>query len=296
MPAHRATVVADGADATLIAADAAHLDRVLLLRPDLSELSPATLASRIAGSAGRPLPVVVTPGLADTTRITAGTAAIPIRVVGVVRAMPGTPEGAPALLADLTAFRRAGAEGQVTEWWLAADGNDSTPAVTALARRDVVDVAALTAGHRDDPTAAGLQGALLLGFAAALAFAVLGFLVSAAVAARERRGEFAVLGALGVSFRQTLGLLAAEQSFVIGLSLAGGVALAVAVSAAVVPPMVTAGYATAGGLPVLLHVPWAQVAALAAAVLAVLLVIVAGLARSLHRREPAAALRAGEAS
>ncbi|MEV4300674.1 FtsX-like permease family protein [Microbispora rosea] len=299
VPAHRATVVANGADATLIAADAAHLGRVLLLRPDLSELSPATLASRIAGSAGQPLPVVVTPGLADTTRITAGTAAIPIRVVGVVTAMPGTPEGTPALLADLAALRGQGAQGAdwpVTEWWLAAEGNDTTPAATALARREVVDVATLTAGHRDDPTAAGLQGALLLGFAAALAFAVLGFLVNAAVSARERRGEFAVLGALGVSFRQTLGLLAAEQSFVVGLSLAGGVALAVAVSAAVVPPMVTAGYATGGGLPVLLHVPWLQVAALAVVVLAVLLVIVAGLARSLHRREPAAVLRAGEAS
>ncbi|MEU8276853.1 FtsX-like permease family protein [Microbispora bryophytorum] len=299
VPAHRARVVADGADATLIAADAAHLSRVLLLRPDLSELSPATLTSRIAGSAGRPLPVVVTPGLADTVRITAGTASIPIRVVGVVTAMPGTPEGAPAMLADLSALRGQGAKGAdwpVTEWWLAADGNDTTRAATALARRDVVDVATLTAGYRDDPTAAGLQGALLLGFAAALAFAVLGFLVNAAVSARERRGEFAVLGALGVSFRQTLGLLAAEQSFVIGLSLAGGVALAVAVSAAVVPPMVTAGYATGGGLPVLLHIPWPQVAALAVAVLAVLAVIVAGLARSLHRREPAAVLRAGEAS
>ncbi|MEU7938374.1 FtsX-like permease family protein [Microbispora bryophytorum] len=299
VPAHRARVVADGADATLIAADAAHLGRALLLRPDLSELSPATLMSRIAGSAGQPLPVVVTPGLADTVRITAGTASIPIRVVGVVTAMPGTPEGAPALLADLSALRGQGAKGAdwpVTEWWLAADGSDTTRAATELARRDVVDVATLTAGYRDDPTAAGLQGALLLGFAAALAFAVLGFLVNAAVSARERRGEFAVLGALGVSFRQTLGLLAAEQSFVIGLSLAGGVALAVAVSAAVVPPMVTAGYATGGGLPVLLHIPWPQVAALAVAVLAVLLVIVAGLARSLHRREPAAVLRAGEAS
>ncbi|MBE3011643.1 hypothetical protein IL992_20915 [Microbispora sp. NEAU-D428] len=308
VPAHRATVVADGADATLIAADAAHLGRVLLLRPDLSELSPATLASRIAGSAGQPLPVVVTPGLSDAVRITAGTATIPITVVGVVAAMPGTPEGTPALLADLAALRAAGAKGAqwpVTEWWLAADGHDTARAAAVRAallaasgrgRGDVVDVAALTAGFRDDPTAAGLQGALLLGFAAALAFAVLGFLVNAAVAARERRGEFAVLGALGVSSRQTFGLLAAEQSFVIGLSLAGGVALAVAVSAAVVPPMVTAGYATAGGLPVVLHVPWPQVAALAAAVLAVLLVIVAGLARSLHRREPAAALRAGEAS
>ncbi|MGI5157737.1 FtsX-like permease family protein [Microbispora sp. CA-102843] len=301
VPAHRATVVADGADATLIAADAAELGRVLLLRPDLSELSPATLASRIAGSAEQPLPVVATRGLADATRITAGTAAIPVRVVGVVAAMPGTPEGTPALLADLTALRGKGPEGQVTEWWLAADGHDTARAAAALAasgraRGDLVDVASLTAGLRDDPTAAGLQGALLLGFAAALAFAVLGFLVNAAVSARERRGEFAVLGALGVSFRQTLGLLAAEQSFVIGLSLAGGVALAVAVSAAVVPPMVTAGYATGGGLPVLLHVPWPQAAALAVAVLAVLLVIVAGLARSLHRREPAAALHAGEAS
>ncbi|GGO16492.1 hypothetical protein GCM10010116_33290 [Microbispora rosea subsp. aerata] len=297
-PAHRATVVAGGADATLIALDAARLSRVLLLRPDLSALSPATLASRLAGSPGQPLPVVVTPGLADTVRITAGTATVPIRVVGVVAAMPGTPEGAPALLADLTALRGQSVKGTrwpVTEWWLAADGHDTARAAAALAesgRRDVVDAAALTRGLRDDPKAAGLQGALLLGFAAALAFAVLGFLVNAAVLARERRGEFAVLGALGVGMRQTLGLLAAEQSFVIGLALPGGVALAVAVSAVVVPPMVST--AAPGALPVLLHVPWPQVAVLVAAVLAVLSVIVAGLARSLHRREPAAALRAGE--
>ncbi|MEU6411658.1 FtsX-like permease family protein [Microbispora sp. NPDC046933] len=298
-PAYRATVVADSADATLIALDAARAGRVLLLRPDLSELSPAELAGRLAGPSGQALPVVVTAGLADAVRITAGTATIPIRVVGVVAAMPGTPEGTPALLADLAALREQakGAQWPVTEWWLAADGHDTTRAAAVASgrgHRDVVDAAALTRSFRDDPTAAGLQGALLLGFAAALAFAVLGFLVNAAVLARERRGEFAVLGALGVRFRQTLGLLAAEQSFAIGLALAGGAALAVAVSAAVVPPMVSTGFATSGALPVLLHVPWPQVAVLMVAVLAVLSVIVAGLARSLHRREPAAALRSGE--
>ncbi|WP_432920509.1 FtsX-like permease family protein [Microbispora sp. CA-135349] len=306
-PAHRVTVVANGGDATLIAMDATELGRVMLLRPDLSRLSPAGLAARLAGPPGETLRVVVTEGLADTVRITAGTATMPIEVVGVVAAMPGTPEGTPALLADLAALRAHGGQGgqgeqatqwPVTEWWLAAGGHDTTRAAAALAATgretgEVTAVAALTRGLRDDPTAAGLQGALLLGFAAALAFAVLGFLVNAAVLARERRGEFAVLGALGVNFRQTLGLLAAEQSFVIGLAPAGGVALAVVVSAAVVPPMVST--AATGALPVLLHVPWAQVAALVAAVIAVLSVIVAGLARSLHRREPAAALRDGEA-
>ncbi|MEV7803219.1 FtsX-like permease family protein [Microbispora sp. NPDC088329] len=312
-PAHRVTVVANGGDATLIAMDATELGRVMLLRPDLSRLSPAGLAARLAGPPGETLRVVVTEGLADTVRITAGTATMPIEVVGVVAAMPGTPEGTPALLADLAALRAHGEQGgqggqggqdeqatqwPVTEWWLAAGGHDTTRAAAALAASgretgEVTAVAALTRGLRDDPTAAGLQGALLLGFAAALAFAVLGFLVNAAVLARERRGEFAVLGALGVNFRQTLGLLAAEQSFVIGLAPAGGVALAVVVSAAVVPPMVST--AATGALRVLLHVPWAQVVALVAAVIAVLSVIVAGLARSLHRREPAGALRDGEA-
>ncbi|MBX6383823.1 MAG: FtsX-like permease family protein [Microbispora sp.] len=297
-PAHRATVVAGGADATLIALDAALLGRVMALRPDLTELPPAVLAARLAAPAGQPLPVVATPGLADTVRITAGTATVPIRVVGVVAAMPGTPEGTPALLADLAALRAHGAgQAPVTEWWLAAGGHDTARAAAALTASgrepgDVTDVAALTRSLRDDPTAAGLRGALLLGFAAALAFAVLGFLVSAAVLARERRGEFAVLGALGAGVRQTLGLLAAEQAFVIGLALPAGVALALAVSAVVVPPMVSA--ATPGALPVPLHVPWPQVVVLVVAVLAVLSVIVAGLARSLHRREPAAALRAGE--
>ncbi|MEW9530535.1 FtsX-like permease family protein [Microbispora sp. NPDC049125] len=295
-PVHRGEVGAGGGVATLLAADAATLAHVMALRPDLSDATLPVLAARL-GRTGGAVPVVVTAGLRGDTRMTIGPAVIPVQVVGVVSAMPGTPAGTPAVLAGLDALRAAGQDAAPTEWWLAVDGHDTTRAAAALARRPgvtVTDLAALTRQFRDDPLATGLQGALLLGFAAALAFAVLSFLVNAAVSARERRSEFALLGALGVSLRQMLALLAAEQSFVIGLSLGGGVALAAVLGAVVVPAIVLTGQATAVTPSVLVHIPWAAVTALVLGVLVALLAIVAGLARTLHRRGPAGALRAGE--
>ncbi|MFF4773568.1 FtsX-like permease family protein [Microtetraspora fusca] len=295
-PVHRVRASMGGGDVDLLAADAARLPEVMLLRPDLSDLPLATLAAHLVPNSPA-LPVVVTDDLAKERNLVIGTSPVPIDVVGTVRAMPGTPAGASAVLADLTALRTVTkAPAKATEWWLAASGHDTSAAAAALAKRgaSVTEVAALTRQLRDDPLAGGLRGALVLGFVAALAFAVLGFLVNAAVSARERRSEFALLGALGVGFRQMLGLLAVEQSFVIGLSLVGGVLLAAAVALAVVPSIVLTGQATAVTPPVVLDIPWPGVAALGLGVGAVLLAVIFGLARSLHRRGPGGVLRSGE--
>ncbi|MEU8244773.1 ABC transporter permease [Nonomuraea sp. NPDC048916] len=246
-----------------------------------------------------PLPVVLTPGLAASLKLGVGQTGpagfagriLQVRVVGVVASMPTSASGQQAVLADLGALQAyelaaARPPRPVTEWWLAAA--DTAPALKILRKSPQWDVAAvdrreLAATLRDDPLASGLQGALILGFAAALGFAVLGFLVNVVVAARERRAEFAVLRALGTSSRQVFGLLATEQAFVIGLSLAAGTGLAVVVGNLVVPHIVLTGQASAVTPGVLLHIPWAATAAMLALVAGVLLAIVAGLARHLRR-------------
>lgn len=218
--------------------------------------------------------------------------------------MPGTAADRPAVLVDWEALQErelllGAAPPPAGEWWIAVRDGDTSAAAEELKRhpewdQTVVDRSALTAQLRDDPLAGGLQGALILGFAAALVFALIGFLVNAVVAARERTAEFAVLRALGTSFRQILGLLAVEQAFMIGLSLATGTALAVLIARLVVPHIVLTGQATAVTPPVALDIPWAPTAALLAGLAVLLFAIVAVLAAALRRQDLASTLRVGE--
>ncbi|MFD9945071.1 FtsX-like permease family protein [Nonomuraea sp. NPDC059023] len=251
-----------------------------------------------------PLPVVVSRDLAAIMKARVGQVTAvaiegrntAVRVAGIVDALPSTAAGRPAVLLDLpTAQARDQAWAlppkPVTEWWAAARGGDTAPAVERLRRTpawgaSVVDLPSQAAKLRDDPLAAGLEGALTLGFAAALAFAVLGFLVSAAVAARERAGELAILRALGMSGRQMFWLLAVEQAFVIGLAMGAGIGLAVVVGYLVVPHIVLTGQAAAVVPAVAPVFPWAATLVMALAVCVVLFGVVAGLAGSLRRRAP----------
>ncbi|GIH27646.1 hypothetical protein Aph01nite_59560 [Acrocarpospora phusangensis] len=255
------------------------------------------------------LPVVVTADIAASAKLAVGRASqlsidgqeTAVMPVGIVTAMPGTAGDTPAVLADLETLQArdlttARAPHPATEWWLATPDER---AATELAKhpewdQTVVDRTALARELRDDPLASGLQGALILGFAAALVFAVLGFMVNAAVAARERMTEFVLLRALGVSFRQVFGLLAVEQAFIIGLSLLGGTVLAAIVATLVVPHIVLTGQATSVTPGVLLDIPWGATIALLAAVALVLFAVVGGLARTLRRQGLGRALRIGE--
>ncbi|MFC4112922.1 FtsX-like permease family protein [Nonomuraea zeae] len=249
-----------------------------------------------------PLPVVLTSDLAASLKVGVGQTGrasidrriLDIKVVAVVDRMPTSAAGQPAVLADwgtMQAHELAAKQlpRPATEWWLAS--GDTAAAVAALQARPEWDVTPLdqrevAAKLQGDPLASGLQGALMLGFGAALVFAALGFLVNAAVAARERTAEFAILRALGVSSRQMFGLLAIEQAFVIGLSLAAGTALALVVGVLVVPHIVLTGQASAVTPDVVLDIPWPATLAMLAGVAAVLFAIVAGLARNLRRQGP----------
>jgi hypothetical protein len=258
---------------------------------------PVPLTAFSPGPPTTPLPIVLTAELAASLKLPAGGTGrvnldrhvIDVKVVGVVDRMPTTTPDQPAVLADWETLQARGlAAGQLpraaTEWWLATDGGEAHAALREHPEWDVtaIDQRELAAALRDDPLASGLQGALILGFVAALAFAALGFLVNATVAARERTSEFAILRALGVSFRQVFGMLAVEQAFVIGLSLTAGTALALVVGVLVVPHIVLTGQAAAVTPDVLLDIPWAATGGMLALVAVLLFGIVAGLARNLR--------------
>ncbi len=230
--------------------------------------------------------------------------ALPVHVAGVIGALPGTAAGQDGVLVDadaLTADRllTAGQVDPVSEWWIASAGHDTAAASAALRANPrladaVVDRLDLRRAMRDDPLGSGLQGALFLGFLAALAFAAIGFAVNAAVSARERLTEFGLMRALGISSRQIFGLLAVEQTFLVALGVLGGVALGAVVAGLVVPHIVLTGQATTVSPPVIMSTPWPLILILAGAVVGLLGLIVAALGVSLRRAGLGATLRIGE--
>jgi ABC-type antimicrobial peptide transport system permease subunit len=142
--------------------------------------------------------------------------------------------------------------------------------------------------------ALGIIGALAIGFVAAALFAVLGFVVSAAVSARERVGEFALLRAIGLSPAQLSSWLSLENAVLAAVSLAAGTALGLLMVWLVLPFVtVTQGGATPYP-PVRVAVPWASILVLEAVAVVTLVTTVLVLAWLLRRIGLAAVLRTGE--
>lgn len=294
----------------------------LLTVSGLTEDLPATVLALPKGVAATtvygvpalpmPLPVVITGDLAaletlspgDTRVMRFGSSTAEVFVAAVVDSLPGAPPGRPAALVDYATLADRdllavlGAP-RITEWWAATAAGNPGQAVAALGAQPewstkVFDRQTHFAELRDNPLAGGLQGALLVGFLAAVVFAGIGFTVNAAVAARERRGEFGLLHSLGVGFRQILGLLAVEQTFMVVLGLGGGTLLATGLATVVVPHLVVSGQAGGVTPPVLLDIPWIETGVLLAVLAVVLFSIVVLLARSMRRRGLGKVLRAGE--
>jgi hypothetical protein len=224
-------------------------------------------------------------------------------VTGTAKGFPTLPDGSGGVLVDLPTYAAAswledGAIVAPSEWWLDVDGS-----AAAVSRRvagapflstSVVDRAAKARALSTDPVALGISGALYLGFAAAAAFAVIGFAVSSAISAAERRTEFAVLRSVGLSRRQLSGALALEGGLTVTLALAAGTALGVMLAWFVLPYVSLNGE---GGRPfpaVVVHFPWTTALLLEGALLLALAVVIAVEIRLLGRVRLAPALRAGE--
>jgi hypothetical protein len=239
------------------------------------------------GASGDAVSAIVSPSfleasgteVGDTTMATTYGQDLPILTVGMVDAFPTLDPAVPFVIVDLSTLDQqrlaeAGHTVAAGEWWLAVDdARADAVAAEILAIADDAEVIgrlALTERLLSDPIPLGVIGALGLGAAAALAFAAIGFVVSAAVSTNERLGEFALLQAIGLSASQLAGWLSIEHAFLLAIGLLSGVAVGLLLAWLVLPfaTLTTAGTAAVPAPVVVLPIePFVPLAIMAVALL-----------------------------
>jgi len=225
-------------------------------------------------------------------------------IAGTVETFPTTDPMRPLLIfdeatLDLMRIQATAGIRNADEWWLSVDPDQSARVATALSA-DPFDsptvVSALDRTHSlsTDPVALGIIGALVLGFVATAIFALVALVVSAAVSARQRRTEFALLRALGLSGGQLSRWLWLENGSLVVISLICGTAVGVVISWIALPFITVTQQATTPVPPVVVDLPWDRIIALDVIVLVAMGIAVAVLAVVLRRLAIGSALRMGE--
>ncbi|HEX3265797.1 MAG TPA: FtsX-like permease family protein, partial [Candidatus Limnocylindrales bacterium] len=207
---------------------------------------PAAVVSFLPASVASfndPIPVIVNRALLDSLETAPGqvlTANLAgggrrLEISGVVDTFPSTDPSRPLVLVDeqtLGLLRLQSTSGvrDPDEWWLSAKGGDVQGLADALRASpfntvNLVTVLDRTRSLSTDPVALGIIGALTLGFVATGLFAIVGLTVSTAVGARQRRTEFALLRALGLSGRQLATSLWLENGSLVVVSIIAGTTL-----------------------------------------------------------------------
>lgn len=142
------------------------------------------------------------------------------------------------------------------------------------------------------PERQGLFGLLSVGFLAAAALTVLGFLVYAVISFRQRFVELGMLRAIGLSTGQMAAYLAGEQAALIAAGMGLGTAIGVA-AARLFIPFLQVGDGQVP--PFVVHVAWDQIATIYALFGAMFLAAVAALTLLLRRMRVFEAVKLGEA-
>jgi len=225
---------------------------------------------------------------------------VPLQIVAEVASFPTVTVPGGALIIDLGSLQEYLARHSlppqpVTQWWLATAGGGVPPSLTAAvpAGTDITGEAALATANASDALSAAPQQALLAMAAAAALLAITGFWVSIAADVRRRRGETALLAALGVTRRDVALQLCLEKLLLSLPSAVLGLLLGTLVAWLLVPAVTLNPAAQQPTPPVVTErdLPWAIALALAVAVLPAVAAAVAGT----RRPDPAAELRAEEA-
>jgi ABC-type antimicrobial peptide transport system permease subunit len=228
-----------------------------------------------------------------------GVATVPLQIVAEVVSFPTVTASGGALITDLGSLQQyiaqqALAPLPVTQWWLATAGGGLPPALTAgvPAGTGITSAAELATAITSDPLSAAPQLALLAMAAAAALLAITGFWVSIAADMRQRRGDSAMLAALGVTRRRAAAQLCLEKLLLSVPSAVLGVLLGTLVAWLLVPAVTLTRTAQLPTPPALTLFDLSQAIPLAL-VVAVLPAVTAALAGA-RRPDPAADLRAVE--
>jgi hypothetical protein len=254
------------------------------------------------------VPALVTPEYADLLGLEVGGDAamsrptlsidseqVSLTVVGVVDVVPSA--GSRGVLVDQRRLSAAAGGALPTEYWLATADDGRAAARAALDFDGVVESsthADAVDRARDEPGAAGVVAGLSVGLAFAGVFVLIGVIVHAVTSFRSRTTEHAVLRAVGLGARGSVGTVVVEQGLLLAFATAAGLGLGLVVTWLVVPHAV-------GGLaglpevpPLYLAVPWPVLGGLAATIGLLLVAVVGVSVAAMLRVDVAAVLRAGE--
>jgi hypothetical protein len=227
-----------------------------------------------------------------------------VRITGAVESFPTSDATRPLVIADLPTLElmRFAVGRQINlpdEWWLQTAAGQADTVAAAFRAAPLTATSAESLDERTrvlsaDPVALGIIGALSVGFVVAALFAMIGLAISAAVSARQRRTEFALLRALGLSGRELSGWLWLENTAVVTVSLAAGTIMGLVIGWVVLPFVTVTQAGDNPFPPVLLEVPWGAILLLELLAIGALAITVVILSRVLRRFGIGSALRMGE--
>lgn len=263
---------------------------------------PGQAGIDLAVPQSQPVPVIATAGYAAAAGLRPGSVfhltvagqQVTARLAATVTAFPadGAIVADQAAVQDALADLGAGGDLPATQWWLATAGGvvpaglpASWPVTDAAARAGRLLSDPLSAAPADAAAAVALAVAVLAG---------LGFCVSVAAAVRDRRSQRALLGALGVPPRAQRRLFCLEEALIAVPAAAVGLGLGIALGYAMVPVLTVTATGAAPVPPPAVAVPYAWVLPLAAAL--ALVPVIAAAAGTMRQPDPAAELRAAEAT
>jgi ABC-type antimicrobial peptide transport system permease subunit len=183
------------------------------------------------------------------------------------------------------------------EWWVDVpagqaqqylDAHADVPGIADAASRELLAIEL-----QEGPLRVATQAALWLAIAAAALLAAIGFAVHTAATLSSRSAELAQLRAIGFSRRSIVGLVGAESALLAALGALFGITIGVLL-AYLAGPLIAVSPTGEPTVPsVIVDVPWLTILALLVELLAVLAIVVAGVARGQKSSDPATILRAG---
>jgi putative ABC transport system permease protein len=295
--------------ATLVAVDPTAFAAVLRDAP-LAPPSAAAFADAPtgpdAGSADRPIPVVVSrrlpdgwPALAPGDTFTFGVRnqLFEATVSHLAEAMPGLPVGASFVVAPLASVA-AGWDGpafRVNTFFIRAP-EPAAPGLRAAvgSSAELTSRHAMLAAQRDAPLVAAISRGFGIALVAAALYAALAIVAVSVLDVGRRSRELAYLRILGLTRRQSVSLTFVEHAPPTALALGIGVVLGLAVAWLTEPGLGLDAY-IGRAVPVRLQVDWTAVGIIAGTVVGVIVLMVAASSWLARRLEPAEALRVGDA-
>ena len=224
-------------------------------------------------------------------------------IVGAVELFPGLyPQDGPLVIVNLDhLFDQMGGQ-YPYDVWIDYDPDAEIEAIAAGVRRlgvdlvEVRDAAALIRAEQSRPERQGLFGLLSIGFIAAGALTVLGFLIATSLTARRRALELGVLRAIGMAERGATASLAIEQGSIMACGLVAGGAIGVLCALLIVPSLQGGVAPYPGTPPTAPRLAWVEMGLAAALLVAAVLLALLGLALALRRTSLFSVVKLGDAN